>query len=91
MSTPTHTPTIGSQIDQMESDLVDLRNRVADIEKREALTIDAVAKELASRIAGSPATTLEGPASAAADVDAVEGGQPAVEQQVSQDQAENPR
>jgi hypothetical protein len=85
MSTPTQTPTIGSQIDQMESDLVDVRNRLATIEQREALTMDAIAKMLANRILGFDASNLTGSGSAAADVDAVE-AKPAVEQQVEFEQ-----
>ncbi|HLY64297.1 MAG TPA: hypothetical protein VKU60_02090 [Chloroflexota bacterium] len=68
----------------------DLANRVGVLEQQQQLTIDAVKKELAATLAGVPVSVLTGPGSAAGDVDAVEGGQPVVEQQEQADQAPAP-
>lgn len=87
--TPESAPT--GQLETMQATIDDLTNRVKAIEQREALTTDAIIKELAARISNAPASTLTGPSSPAADVDAIAAGQPAVEEQAAADAAANPQ
>src|SRR5579875_255398 len=63
-------------LEQMQADIQTLKDEVSQLQQQEALNTEAIVravfKELGDRITG--------PASAAADVDAIEGGQPVAEQ-----------
>ncbi len=87
--TPT-TPPAGV-LEQLQSDMSDLKSRMATIEQREALTIDAVTKLAAIEAVFQPSAPVTGPSGPAADADAIAGGQPVVENQIAQDQAANPQ